>query len=115
MKNRFFFGLATLTMTCALLLPASGKTPQAIDAKKRPPVAKKVTLPCTVINKDAGSRLTMTNTTDQALTANRLVYFSTNNPDSGSFKTSSAVAAGAQFDQYVKPQQANSCQAWLFQ
>ncbi len=115
MTNKFFSALTTVALASALLLTALGQGKPSADRNKLPRVGQKVALPCTIINKDAGSRLTINNTSGAAIAVNRLVYFSTNNPDSGSFKTSDAVAAGAKFDQYVKPQQASTCQAWIFQ
>src|SRR5262245_9939455 len=101
MKNKFFFGLATLTMTFALLLSVAGREPQDIAATKRPTAVHKLTLPCKITNKDAGSRLDVTNITDKAWPVNRLIYYSTNQPDSGSFKTSSPVAAHAETSFYA--------------
>ena len=115
MKKQFLFGLTTLALASALLITALGQGKPSADRNKQPGIGQKVLLPCTVINKDAGSRLTITNTSGAQLAANRLVYFSTNNPDSGSFKTENSVAAGATFHHYAKPQQASQCQAWIFQ
>jgi hypothetical protein len=118
MKNKFFLALTTLALASVFLLTALGQSTASVNRNKQPKIAQKVLLPCDITNKDAGSRLAITNTSGATLAANHLVYFSTNNtpnPDSGSFKTGNAVAAGAGFQHYAKPQQASKCQAWIFQ
>src|SRR5262245_58090668 len=99
MKSKFFFGLATLTLTFALLLSVAGKgkDPQnggSIDPKRRPPVGKQVNLPCKTRNKDAATQLDVLNNTGLALPANQLVYYTTNKNVKGSFKTSNVVQPG---------------------
>ena len=120
MKSKFLIGLATLTMTFALLLSAAGKgkDPQnggGIDPGRRPPVGKKVSLLCKIRSKEAAAQMDVLNNTSQALPANQLIYYSTDKNVKGSFKTSNVIQPGQDTTWSLQAAAGSTCQAWVLQ
>ncbi|MBI1761644.1 MAG: hypothetical protein HYR56_09435 [Acidobacteria bacterium] len=111
MTNKIFTGLTTLSLLIGLLFVATGHA--QIDVRKAPPVKQKVLLPCEAITKDVATTLFVTNSTQQALPVNQVIYYSTNKNQNGYFKSSSQVAAGQLTSYPLTAGSGSSCQAWM--
>ena len=99
MTNKFFTTLTTLSLLAMLLLAATGNSAaqqkKEIDPRRMPPpVKQKVMLPCKAIAKDVATTLYVTNSTNQALPNNQVIYYNTDKNVKGYFKTSNQTATG---------------------